>query len=159
MLLFLLAVGLGLLWSSSYFANFGVGVGKGHGPSGDAAIVEITTVTDGLLMVLGGSRTDNICYDGSTGFSYGPSQALYGLEIDKIGGPHVLLPSVKHPAAWCGPYIFVPLWMPIALCLFLGAGLVLWPRRPAGTCERCWYPLEGLASGAPCPECGKPRSS
>jgi hypothetical protein len=145
---------LALLWASSYWANFGIGVGNGSAPNGH--FVEVTTVTDGLLIVRNGTRMDNICYDGPTGSGYGPSEYLYLVTIEKTGGPHVWWPRVEHPAAFCGPYIFVPLWMPISVSLGLGCALALWRRRPPGSCAACWYPLAGLSPGAPCPECGRP---
>jgi hypothetical protein len=152
-----LAAVLGLLWASSYWANFGVGVGAGSRPQ--AVFVEVTTVTDGLLIVRDGTRTDNICYDGPTGYEYGPSDDLYLLTIDKACGPHVWWPRVEHPAPWCGPYIFVPLWMPILVCLALGCAVGFRRRSPPGTCEACRYPLAGMPPGAACPECGTAASA
>jgi len=52
----------------------------------------------------------------------------------------------------------VPLW---ALALITGATawrlLTIASRRSIGLCVGCGYPLDGLASGAPCPECGRAR--
>jgi hypothetical protein len=154
MLLFVLASILAFIWGTTYFTNSGIGVGKGTLTRRDAAILEITTVTDALLVVCDGSRTDNLCYDGPTGFSYGPSEMLYYLDLDTLRGPHVLLPWVQRPAIWSGPYIFVPLWIPIVACLVLGLVLRRWPGRPIGVCVKCSYSLAGLPSGAACPECG-----
>ncbi len=151
-----LAVALALLWVSSYRANFGVGIGAATAMG--ACFVEVTTVTDGLLIVRNGTRTDSICYDRVTGWEELGYACLHLLNMQKVGGPHVLWPRVEHPAPWCGPYVFVPLWMPILVCLALGCALAFRHRHPPGTCTTCGYPLSGLPRGAPCPECGRARS-
>lgn len=50
----------------------------------------------------------------------------------------------------------VPLVPVLLLLVCVGVALHVWSRMrryPAGRCQRCGYPLEGLA-GANCPECG-----
>jgi hypothetical protein len=48
--------------------------------------------------------------------------------------------------------------LPIALWLTFGP-LRRWRRRRAGHCTRCNYNRAGLATEAPCPECGEPARS
>lgn len=140
------------LWLLGYWASVGIGVGKSPSPHGH--ILEVTTVTDGLLIVHNGTRGDNICYDGPTGYSSGPSEYLSIVIIDKIGGPHVWWPRIERPAPWCGPYTFVPLWIPLLAFTVLGLSLMLVRRPPPGSCTKCWYPLTGLSPDSRCPECG-----
>ena len=147
-----IAGALMIVWLSSYLANFGFGVGRGT--SNHAVLLEVTTVTDGFLVVYNGTRTDNICYDGLTGYGWGPSEAFYLLMVQKHGGRHVLWPRVEHPAKWCGPYTFVPIWMPMLGCVGLGWLLRLLRKHPLGTCSRCGYSRTGLQPRTPCPECG-----
>jgi hypothetical protein len=150
-----ISVALALLWASSFRVNFGIGVGAGS--RAGAALVEGSTVTGGLLIVCDGTRTDGISYDGPTGYGQGPFESLYLLTIDNAGGPHLWRPRIEAPAPWCGPYIFVPLWMPILVFLGLGCAVAFMRRQPHGTCPMCRYPVTGLPPGAPCPECGLVR--
>ncbi|CAG0989021.1 hypothetical protein PHYC_02184 [Phycisphaerales bacterium] len=65
---------------------------------------------------------------------------------------------------WWGSYqmgdgdfeLELPLWMPAVACAL--PATVLWVRRVrsrrAGHCTGCGYSLDGLRSGAACPECG-----
>lgn len=63
-------------------------------------------------------------------------------------------PAARGP----GTILVIPLWLPLVLAG--GASVLLWReerarRRVAATaCASCGYDRRGLATGAPCPECG-----
>jgi len=52
--------------------------------------------------------------------------------------------------------VYVPLWMPLAVCA--GFAVLMWRVRVRlgglGECRACGYDRAGLAAGAVCPECG-----
>jgi hypothetical protein len=151
-----------IAWPVSLFLNIGVGLGRpgagvvwGPGSAPGATIWELTLIRGGLLLVIGGTRTDNIYYDGPTGYM-STGWPVYLLIVDRCTGPIVWVPRIARPATWCGPYIVIPWWfalIPAAPLARLGTR----PKRRSaeGLCEFCGYPRVGLPEGSACPECGE----
>lgn len=60
--------------------------------------------------------------------------------------------------------VVIPLWLPFTVAA-IPTAVLFYRDRPAarrareGKCVTCGYDLRGLAPGAPCPECGRARSS
>lgn len=135
-----------VVWVSSYWVNAGIGVG-----STSKAKIEISTVPGGLMVVYDGTRTDNITYDDSTGWMM-LGEGVYLLVVEKVTGKPVWWPWREWPAAWCGPYTFVPLWMVVVASAVVLLSVQIYARQRG--CPMCGYSREGLAAGSGCPECG-----
>lgn len=149
-----------LVWAISLWQNLGVGVDSTGTPGGwgtSKAMFEVSMVRGGVVLIVGGTRTDSITYDPITGFTTSElfGGRVYVLDVHTVAGPLVWWPRFERPAAWSGPYIFLPLW-PLALgCGATSAWLWGKSRRIVpGVCPTCGYALAGLPAGAACPECG-----
>jgi hypothetical protein len=152
-------------WPLSFFLNAGFGVlnsnpavrawGPGAAPSSTYA--EITLIRGGLLLVINGTRTDDIL-NGTGGSSWSDGWPVYFLLMEKCSDQVAYWPRYARPAAWCGPYVVIPWW----LVLLPAVALARWGlrRRPIapGKCAACGYALAGLAADSLCPECGSPRA-
>jgi hypothetical protein len=152
-------------WPLSSFLNAGFGVLNGSpavrawgpGAASGSTYAEITLMRGGLLLVINGTRTDDI-FEGTGGSSWNDGWPVYFLLMEKCSSNVAYLPRYVRPAAWCGPYIVIPWW----LVLLPSVALARWGlrRRPIapGKCEACGYSLAGLSLESACPECGSPRA-
>jgi hypothetical protein len=65
---------------------------------------------------------------------------------------------------WLQSQVAVPLWLPALVSLGIGTHAFVTLRRRAraiknGACPYCGYALIGIAPAAPCPECGRVKTS
>jgi hypothetical protein len=159
-----LSVVVGLLWLASHFEAVGIGVGRIEPPgwSGgllsaaaqDRCNVEVSLARGGLLIIVNGTRTDDVYYDQNMSSSRWGGNGLYYVEMGDVAAPYVWWPSSVRPETWAGLYTLVPFWMVEGVALgLLGLTWWRWRERP-GVCRACGYSLSGLAGGAACPECG-----
>lgn len=97
-------------------------------------------------------------------FSSGQVLTAPSAPTEKLKGLH----SFTHHASSAGYVPYMPMWAALLgnvgifsavwfAVLFTPGLIVRCRRRSTGRCEGCGYNVAGLATGAPCPECGFTR--
>lgn len=153
----------GVLWIASLWNNVGIGLDSATTPSRwgtSKATLELSLVRGGVLIIVGGTRTDLIAYDANTSFSLHQIGRIYFLDVGTVAGGHIWLPRVQRPAAWSGPYFFVPFWimiLPAAFTAVWACTVISKRRSRLNACQHCGYALNGLPREGVCPECGNAR--